>query len=87
MIDEASAWPEIIPIKTKQSKEISELVDSEWFCRYPRPEYCIYDNGKEFIGNDFAELIYSYGIKEKPTTIKTHVGMRYMSARIYLWES
>ena len=70
IIDEASVWLEIIPITNKLSKNIALLFDSKWFCRYPRPTYCIYDNGKEFIGNEFNELLDSYGIKKKPTTGK-----------------
>ena len=74
MIDEACGWPEIIPIVNKQSKNIAELVDSEWFCRYPRPEFCIHDNGKEFIGNEFEELLQSYGVISQPTTVKNPRG-------------
>ena len=74
MIDEAAGWPEIVPIKNKESKNIAELVDSEWFCRYPRPEYCLHDNGKEFIGNEFEELLQSYGVRSQPTTIKNPRG-------------
>ena len=74
MIDEASGWPEIMPIKNKESKNIAELTNSEWFCRYPRPEYCIHDNGKEFIGNKFEEMLESYGVCSQPTTIKNPRG-------------
>lgn len=64
MMDEATSWIEIIPISNKESKTIALLVDSEWFCRYPRPLFCIYDNGKEFIGEEFQEMLESYGIKK-----------------------
>ena len=70
MIDEASSWPEIAPIKNKKASEIARLVDSNWFCRYPRPLYCIHDNGGEFIGKEFEEMLESYGIASKPTTVK-----------------
>ena len=70
MIDEASAWPEIMPITNKESRNIAEIVVTEWFCRYPRAEYCIHDNGKEFVGEEFEELLESYGVISKPTTVK-----------------
>ena len=70
IIDKASVWLEIIPIPNKLSKNIALLVDSEWFCRYPRPTYCINDNNKDFIWNEFDELLDSYGIKKKSTTVK-----------------
>ena len=45
------------------------IVDQEWLSRYPRPNACIFDNGPEF-SSEFRELLLSYGIKPKPTTIK-----------------
>ena len=38
-------------------------------CRYPRPRYVIFDNGTEFT-SEFRELLLSYGITPKQTTIK-----------------
>ena len=64
MMDEATSWVEIIPISNKESKTITSLVDSEWFCRYPRPLYCAFNNGGEIIGEEFQELLESYGIKK-----------------------
>ena len=58
----------------KNGKEIAYLVDSEWFCRYPRPLVCRYDHGIEFEGREFQELLQSYGIKGKPTTVKNPQG-------------
>ena len=69
MIDEASTWPEIMPITNKESRNIAEIVDAEWFCRYPCAEYCIHDNGKEFVGEEFEELLESYGVVLQPTTV------------------
>jgi hypothetical protein len=39
-------------------------------CRYPRPTQCIFDNGSEFLGAEFANTLDAYGIKHVPTTIK-----------------
>ena len=70
MIDEGSSWPEIAAINNKYAEEIAILVDDTWFARYPRPLYCIHENGGEFIGSGFQELLDSYGVKAKPTTVK-----------------
>ena len=70
MIDEGSSWPEIAAINNKYAEEIAILVDDTWFARYSRPLYCIHDNGGEFIGSGFQELLDSYGVKAKPTTVK-----------------
>ena len=39
------------------------MVDSEWFCCYPRPLVCKHDIGKDFDGNGIEELLQSYGVK------------------------
>ena len=70
MIDEGSGWLEITSIQNKQSEEIARLVDDVWFSRYPRPLCCIHDNGGEFIGEGFVEMLESYGVDSNPTTIK-----------------
>ena len=57
MVDEASTWPEIMPITNKEARNITKIVDLEWLCRYPRAEYCIHDNGKEFVGEEFEKLL------------------------------
>ena len=74
MMDDATGWLELVPIMNKKNKEIALLVDSEWFCRYPRPFTCRHDNGGEFHGIEFQELLKSYGIESKPTTVKNPQG-------------
>ena len=45
-------------------------MDDNWFNRYPRPLYCLHDNGGEFIGEGFVEMLKSYGVQSQPTTVK-----------------
>jgi len=70
IIDKATGWPEFIAIRNKSSYHISILFDSEWLCRYPRPARVVYDNGNEFVGQEFQELLDSYGIKPVATTVR-----------------
>ena len=70
MLDPATGWFEITEIPNKQSISIANKFDQIWLCRYPRPQKCIYDNGKEFTGTEFTELLDSYNIKKCPTTIR-----------------
>ena len=74
IVDRATGWPELIPTKTKESLEVSELFDNQWLCRYPRPVRVIHDNGSEFIGMEFQEMLSSYGIKPEPTSVKNPRG-------------
>ena len=53
----------------KSSAMISSLVNKTWFCRYPRCQHIIYDNGSEFKLH-FRALCDTFGIKRKPTSVK-----------------
>ena len=48
----------------------AESFDREWLCRYPQPREFVHDQGTEFTGAEFQELLSSYGIKDKPITAK-----------------
>ncbi len=54
----------------KTSELIAKLVNKTWLCRYPWCHHLIYNNGSEF-ELPFEYLCESYGIKRKPTTVKT----------------
>ena len=41
-----------------------------WLSRYPRPNRCVHDNGGEFTGFPFQELLRQHHIKDVPTTVK-----------------
>jgi hypothetical protein len=69
IIDIATRWTELCPYSSKRSEDIALLVDQYWFCRYPRPRAAIFDNGSEF-SYEFLELLRSYGVSPKPTTVK-----------------
>jgi hypothetical protein len=70
MVDVCNGWPEFARINSASSIATAKAFDKIWLCRYPRPLECGHDNGKEFLGIEFQELLTSYGIKSKPTTVK-----------------
>ncbi|OWY92888.1 Pol Polyprotein [Phytophthora megakarya] len=70
MIDHATRWLEIGVQPDKESRTTAESFDRGWLCRYPRPRQVIHDTGPEFTGNEFQELLKSYGIEAKPITVK-----------------
>jgi hypothetical protein len=73
IIDVAPRWTELCPYSSKCSEDIALLVDQKLFCCYPRPRAAIFDNGSEFsseFSSEFFELLKSYGVVAKPTTIK-----------------
>ncbi|GMF14430.1 unnamed protein product [Phytophthora fragariaefolia] len=70
MIDQATRWLEVGFQPDKDALTTAESFDREWLCRYPRPIQVIHDQGPEFTGDEFQELLRSYGIKAKPITTK-----------------
>jgi hypothetical protein len=74
VIDKATGWPEFLATRDKSSHHISLLFDSGWLCRYPRPNHVVFDNGTEFMGAEFQELLNSYGIKAVSTTVRNSKG-------------
>ena len=70
MIDQATRWLEVAVQPNKESLTTAESFDREWLCRYPRPRQVVHDQGLEFTGEEFQELLRSYGLKSKPITAK-----------------
>jgi hypothetical protein len=66
----ATSWFEVVEIPNKRAVTWANLVENTWLCYYPRPLQCIFENGSEFLGTEFANTLDSYGIKRAPTTIK-----------------
>jgi hypothetical protein len=58
-----------VPTLPNSPKILLFLVDQNWFARYPRPRLAIFDNGSEF-SFEFLELLHSYGVTAKSTTVK-----------------
>jgi transposase InsO family protein len=69
IIDSGLHWIELHEYSSKTSEDVSLLFDHKWLCRYPRPRMVVFDNGTEFT-SIFHELLDSYGIQSKATTIK-----------------
>lgn len=70
-IDPATGWFEIaeVPLIDQSSARISQLFDSVWLARYPRPRRVIYDNGSEFKKN-FRPLLKDLAIQPVCTSVK-----------------
>ena len=62
-VDKATGWPEIVALSDKRGETVAQIFDDAWLCWYPRPRRVVYDNGSEFIGFEFQELLHSYGIE------------------------
>jgi transposase InsO family protein len=70
IINKGTGWPEFIATQSKICQQVAILFDGAWLCRYPRPDRNVFDNGGEFIGGEFQELLASYGVRQVPTPIR-----------------
>ena len=70
IIDTDTNLTEATPIHNKTSANIASKFENVWLARYPKPTRCIHDNGNEFIGVEFQNMLLKYHIKDVPTTIK-----------------
>ena len=70
IIDVGTLLLEVVPYHNRKLVSIANIFDQEWLCRYPRPAQVIHDNGSEFIGAEFQEMLHSFDITPVPTTVK-----------------
>ena len=68
MIDPATGWFEIAPIKTKRADYIANVIEQTWFTRYPWPSQVILDRGTEFMAEFTSMIEEEYGVTKKPIT-------------------
>ena len=73
-IDPVTNLVEIARIDRKTSAHIAQKFENCWLSRYPMPMKCVHDNGGEFIGWEFQQLLERCGIKDCPTTSRNPQG-------------
>ena len=69
-IDTIIGLPEFIPIDNVTSLSVAQAFEDNWLSRYPAPLRCIHDNGNEFLGPAFSQMLLKNRIKSVPTTVK-----------------
>ena len=73
-MDTATNLLEIEPLRTKTASECAQAFDTDWLARYPQPVRVIHDQGSEFTGSVFQELLARAGIKTSPATSRNPQG-------------
>lgn len=73
-IDRASGYPTAKIITRKTSEEVAHAFEACWLSLFPKPEVCGSDNGGEFIGPEFQELLYNWAISHACTTARNPAG-------------
>ena len=66
IIDPVTNLLEIVRISSKEAKYMAQMFENNWLARYPRPLRCIYDQGGEFKGLGFQQMLRNNGMKKVP---------------------
>jgi len=70
IIDTVTNYCEVVRVTSKKATYIGQMVENTWLSRYPRPMHCIYDQGGEFIGMGFQQVLHRHGTHLHPTSAK-----------------
>jgi transposase InsO family protein len=70
IIDLVTNLVEITQIDNKTSRHVAVQFINAWLARYPKPVTCVHDQGGEFIGFEFQQMLLRYNIQHRPTTTK-----------------
>ena len=70
VIDTVTNFCEIIRIYDKTARHVGLQLENSWLSRYPRPVRCLFDQGGEFIGHAFTQVLRNHGVKPVPLTVK-----------------
>jgi transposase InsO family protein len=70
IIDMVTNLVEVVRLNNKLSAHVALQFENTWLARYPLPQHCIYDQGGEFIGWPFQQVLQHHHIAGHPTTAK-----------------
>ena len=73
-IDPVTSLVELIRVNRKTAYHIAQQFENVWLSRYPRPNRCAHDNGGEFIGWEFQEMLQRAGVQDVHTTSRNPQG-------------
>ena len=70
MVDQDTNLFEAVRIQNKHANHIAMLFENNWLSRYARPVKCIHDQGGEFIGSEFQEMLNRFNIRPAQITTR-----------------
>ncbi len=71
IIDPVTNLAELIRLDNKRADYVALQLHNAWLSKYPRPLFCTYDQGGEFIGYGFQIELEKYGLHKSPSNKKT----------------
>ena len=70
IIDPVTNLVELIRLNNMTAQHVGLQFENTWLARYPKPQYCIYDQGTEFTGYGFLNVLARHNIRGRPITTK-----------------
>lgn len=70
IIDTTTNLVELVRLEDKTAAHVARKFEQTWLARYPKPTVCIHDQGGEFIGYAFRNMLQQYRITAQVTTAK-----------------
>ena len=70
IIDLVTNLTEVVRIANKTAAHVALIFENTWLSRYPRPVHCTFDQGGEFIGFHFQNMLARHGIHARPISAK-----------------
>ncbi len=70
MVDSCTNWSEATPLLNHSAKHAAKKFDNAWLSSKSLPLQVVHNNGTEFIGAELEEMLSSYNIELKCTTVK-----------------
>ena len=68
-INSVISLPEVILVGNATSQSVTHVFEDLWLRRYPFPSRCLHDNGNEFLGPEFSQMLKRNNIQSIPTTV------------------
>jgi len=65
----ATSWFVTTLLLNKGSYTVAIAFDQQWVFKFPQPLKFIHDNGREFVGMEFQEMLATYGVQAVITTV------------------
>ena len=69
-IDRATGFPAGAILDNKTSQLTADAFDTCWLSNFPRPYVCCSDNGTEFVGAPFEDLLLKHAIAHRTSTVR-----------------
>jgi hypothetical protein len=70
IIDMVTSLTEVVRIDRKTAANVALCFENTWLARYPRPIHVMHDQGGEFMGFHFREMLARHNITPHPITAK-----------------